>query len=68
METMNELNVQELEQVIGGGACVSTATKRFFKKAGEWVSETIGPACDKTVTAARNVTTAVINLIQNWIG
>lgn len=56
--------MNELEQVIGGGACLSGA----FKKAGKWLSETVGTALDKTATAARNVTTALSNLILNWIG
>ncbi len=62
--SIKELKMNELEQVIGGGACLSGA----FKKAGKWLSETVGTALDKTATAARNVTTALSNLILNWIG
>ena len=64
---MKELNLNDLELVTGGGSCLGTAAKKFVTTTGEWLADTVAPACKDSAKAARNITKAALRQIQNWL-
>ena len=52
---MMELNMNEMEQVIGGGAVHQAARKKIKKTIEGWITETAAPFCVASAKAAYNI-------------
>ena len=61
---IQELSMNEMEQVLGGGACSQSARRKLRNMVTGWLSDTVAPACEKTAKAACNVSKAAINWVR----